>query len=103
MLGEGGRAVAWAVLGSGLAIQPPVGKGFLPFARRHLLLGVRLSVLHCGLVTKFLSEGLWGPRTAAQSKPCFPLRTTLGRVMVHTCSLVGRGRIRSSQPALATQ
>lgn len=51
-------------------------KDFFAFVWRHLLLGVRLvsSATLCALVTKFLSEGLWGPRAAAQSKPHFLLR-----------------------------
>lgn len=67
----GGRAVAWAILGSGL-----VGKGFLPFVGRHLLLGVRLvgsATLWSGYKVSFRrSVGAWAE---AQSKPYFPLRT----------------------------
>lgn len=61
-LGE--RAVAWAVLRSGLKYSPLLQKGFLLFVGKHLLLHVRLvslAILWSGYkVASKMSEGAWG-------------------------------------------
>lgn len=100
----GGRAVAWAILGSGLAIQSPCREGLPSLCWEAPAAGCQ-ACQFCYTVVWLQSsfqKVCGGLGLKPNQSPTSLSGLHKPGVMVHTCSLVHRGRIRSSQQASVT-
>jgi hypothetical protein len=100
----GGRAIAWAILGSGLAIQSPSREGLPSVCWEAPAAGCQACPF-CYTVVWLRSsfqKVCGGLGLQHNQSPTSLSGLHKPGVMVHTRNLVRRGRIRSSRPASAT-